>query len=983
MKKIFPRVAGLFLAFGIGLGVSAQNKTFTNPVYNYDSPDPSIQRAQDGTFYCYATNCQTRKSKDLVTWSNLGGVFSTPSWNGGGYAVWATDVNYVDGQYLMYYALALWGNTTETGIGVAKGTSPEKFSDVGKMFRSKEIGVKNSIDACYVEEGDKKYLVWGSFHDIYIAELTEDGLQIKDFNKKTKIAGGAFEGAMIHKRGGYYYLFASVGSCCEGKNSTYRTVVGRSTKLTGPYVNKQGGTMFDNNYTTIIRGNEIWAGPGHNSEIITDDNGDDWIMYHAYKAADPDRGRVLMLDKITWDVNGWPSVNNGYPSSTPMPAPVYYKGSGADVTYRLNNMDLAKSGFKKWNIEEDSCATFVNGIVIGSPHMPIMHAKNGEYKISQTRQNMSNGLYELSLDNFCTNGGAQLVVNNVVTPAHNAANDDKKAPTSRSNIATRFIRTDDYRQRVYGLVTDGKLNIALQGNLAEDESYYAGDLRVVYREKDSAACVSVLESYVRMSQEIIASKDVFYKGYRTRLAELAEEAAATPASYPLLLTTHLTQDSVAQSKQFYASLAEEIARMDEEIATSRSLGLNVEASEVIREEAAQVYAAQDHDDKQVQDLLRRLKKAIHDQAYSYSAGDGTEGNPYRIVRSTQLDHMRNVLKKDTMVYFCLDKDIDMTGFEWQPLNTSDSKYRFRIDFDGQGHLIRNLTMANEGYPSFFGTMCGNCRNVGFVDAKVFSTTSAAAILAGNAGHSSYEDAEGNIIPCKVENCYFTGKIEAKGRVGVVAGMVAQKAHLEIRNVYTNVEIVGNGGSSNYGGGLVGRVQGGLEISQSYAAGPINAPVAGGIVAGGQSTTTPPSTYDNVIAWNPFVDGNTALPFGAIRDMDVVKDVYHLQGMTVNGEEVTDGKTVPELYEIVGNWSDAWHSDPTAGNGYPILAWQFARGDYREECGFEKADGVISPDLSVRPGQREYYNLNGQRVARPTRGIYIIREMGTARKVQIP
>ena len=178
---------------------------------------------------------------------------------------------------------------------------------------------------------------------------------------------------------------------------------------------------------------------------------------------------------------------------------------------------------------------------------------------------------------------------------------------------------------------------------------------MVYREKDSAACVPVLESYVRMSQEIITSKDVFYKGYRTRLAELAEEAAAIPASYPLLLTTHLTQDSVVQSQQFYASLAEEIARMDEEIALSRSLGLNVEASEVIREEAAQVYAAQDYDDKQVQDLLRRLKKAIHDQAYSYSAGDGTENNPYRIVRPTQLDHMRDVLKKDTMVKECLRK----------------------------------------------------------------------------------------------------------------------------------------------------------------------------------------------------------------------------------------------------------------------------------------------------------------------------------------
>ena len=87
MKKIFPRVAGLFLAFGIGLGVSAQNKTFTNPVYNYDSPDPSIQRAQDGTFYCYATTdgygrgLETSgpptvwKSHDFVHWSFEGNYF--------------------------------------------------------------------------------------------------------------------------------------------------------------------------------------------------------------------------------------------------------------------------------------------------------------------------------------------------------------------------------------------------------------------------------------------------------------------------------------------------------------------------------------------------------------------------------------------------------------------------------------------------------------------------------------------------------------------------------------------------------------------------------------------------------------------------------------------------------------------------------------------------------------------------------------------
>ena len=63
----------------LGLSVSAQ--TYTNPVFDFDTPDPSIQRAPDGTFWCYATGCQTRKSKDLITWSNVNDVFSRPTWN--------------------------------------------------------------------------------------------------------------------------------------------------------------------------------------------------------------------------------------------------------------------------------------------------------------------------------------------------------------------------------------------------------------------------------------------------------------------------------------------------------------------------------------------------------------------------------------------------------------------------------------------------------------------------------------------------------------------------------------------------------------------------------------------------------------------------------------------------------------------------------------------------------------------------------------
>ena len=43
---------------------------------------------------------------------------------------------------------------------------------------------------------------------------------------------------------GYYYLFASTGTCCEGLKSTYQTVVGRSSSLWGPYLDKQGRSLL-------------------------------------------------------------------------------------------------------------------------------------------------------------------------------------------------------------------------------------------------------------------------------------------------------------------------------------------------------------------------------------------------------------------------------------------------------------------------------------------------------------------------------------------------------------------------------------------------------------------------------------------------------------------------------------------------------------------------------------------------------------------
>lgn len=61
-------------------------------------------------------------------------------------------------------------------------------------------------------------------------------------------------------------------------------------------------------------------GTGHNSEIVNDDSGNEWIMYHAYNVARPEDGRVLLLDRIYWK-DGWPMVQGNHPSHNPQKAP--------------------------------------------------------------------------------------------------------------------------------------------------------------------------------------------------------------------------------------------------------------------------------------------------------------------------------------------------------------------------------------------------------------------------------------------------------------------------------------------------------------------------------------------------------------------------------------------------------------------------------------------------------------------------------------
>ena len=312
------KIKSLFLGLTFSVSLHAADK-YSNPVIDYSLPDPSIIKGEDGYFYLYATedirNLPIHRSKDLVNWEFLGTAFTDenrPDFepNGG---IWAPDINKIGDKYVLYYSMSVWGGEWTCGIGCAVSDRPEgPFKDCGMMFRSNGIKVQNSIDPFYIEDNGHKYLFWGSFRGIYAIELSEDGLSLKSGSSPVQIAGTAYEGTYIHKRGGYYYMFASIGSCCEGLKSTYTTVVGRSTSLFGPYSDKKGQSMMDNHHEILIHKNDSFVGTGHNSEIVSDSAGTDWLFYHAVSVANPD-GRVLMLDKIDW-IDGWPSVEGNSPS---------------------------------------------------------------------------------------------------------------------------------------------------------------------------------------------------------------------------------------------------------------------------------------------------------------------------------------------------------------------------------------------------------------------------------------------------------------------------------------------------------------------------------------------------------------------------------------------------------------------------------------------------------------------------------------------
>ena len=267
--------------------------------------DPSTIAECDGKYYTFGTGGGGLISDD--GWSWHGGA-ERP---GGGAA---PDVLKIGDRYLCIYGatggglggghngriLTMWNKTLDP-------KSPDfKWTKAVEVCSSDGMEDQDAIDPSLLLDPTtgRLWVSYGTyFGTIRLIELDpKTGFRMKG-NKEKDIAIDCEATDLIY-RDGWYYLLGTHGTCCDGVNSTYNIVVGRSRNVEGPYVDNVGRDLFHGGGRMVIAAGDRKTGPGHFGRTVIDEGVE--IMSCHYEADFDRSGRsVLGIRPLLWK-NGWP-----------------------------------------------------------------------------------------------------------------------------------------------------------------------------------------------------------------------------------------------------------------------------------------------------------------------------------------------------------------------------------------------------------------------------------------------------------------------------------------------------------------------------------------------------------------------------------------------------------------------------------------------------------------------------------------------------
>jgi arabinan endo-1,5-alpha-L-arabinosidase len=292
-----------------------QPSAFWSLTGNLGAHDPCIIK-EGSTWWVFATGTgiPIKYSSNGLAWNQGVQRFgSALSWwttyapGMGTNNVWAPDCIYYGGRYWLYYAVSGFG-TNNSAIGLTSCSSIVKgdWRDDGMVISSKSgTNAYNAIDPdVSTDASGNLWLSFGSWFDgIHVVKLSTSTMKPTGSIYKIAYKSGGIEGANIVYNGGYYYLFASYGVCCQGVSSTYKIGYGRATSINGTYKDKNGVAMTSGGYTLLDGGNSRWVGPG-GQDIYK--NGSSYVIArHAYDASNSGAPTLLIND--LYFTSGWPT----------------------------------------------------------------------------------------------------------------------------------------------------------------------------------------------------------------------------------------------------------------------------------------------------------------------------------------------------------------------------------------------------------------------------------------------------------------------------------------------------------------------------------------------------------------------------------------------------------------------------------------------------------------------------------------------------
>ena len=279
--------------------------------------DPATVAECNGKYYTWGTGGSGLVSEDGWVWTNGERIANVGA---------APDMLKIGDRYLLAYSTTgggLGGGHAGTIVTCWAKTLDPSSPDYGFPAAAERKTVAYSLsdeDCDAIDAGliltpeGRLFVTFGTYFGfIRVCELNpETGERLDTLAADINVAVDCEASDMIY-HDGYYYLLGTHGTCCDGVNSTYNIVCGRSKSPTGPFIDNVGRDMVEGGGKMVLGCRDGYAGAGHFGRTIIEE-GVEKMSFH-WEADYSMSGRsTLAILPIVWR-NGWPeagyNVKNG------------------------------------------------------------------------------------------------------------------------------------------------------------------------------------------------------------------------------------------------------------------------------------------------------------------------------------------------------------------------------------------------------------------------------------------------------------------------------------------------------------------------------------------------------------------------------------------------------------------------------------------------------------------------------------------------